>query len=229
MRAHLCRGKRPVLVPLVRTRCFAMSYRERSGSEGNLPQRLVGPAARWGWGTRRGDRGCPSMSSARSAGLVPGHKDPLSPGRQVVSCPCVRPWRLRGRQSYLDLCARGMPVAAPSPAIRAAEWLEALCWSGLERRWEQKQDMATTVAEQLIELSMVAGVRRACRVLGDRLNSVVDGVGRTAGIERVDVRNAQRGGRVRCDRRGAARTTGHRRRWTTTARPWSTSSRTPKP
>ena len=43
--------------------------------------------------------------------------------------------------------------------------------------------MATTVADQLIEVLMAAGVRRVYGVVGDSLNPVVDGIRRTAGIE----------------------------------------------
>jgi pyruvate dehydrogenase (quinone) len=45
--------------------------------------------------------------------------------------------------------------------------------------------MATTVADQLIEVLMAAGVRRVYGVVGDSLNPVVDGIRRAAGIEWV--------------------------------------------
>jgi pyruvate dehydrogenase (quinone) len=53
--------------------------------------------------------------------------------------------------------------------------------------------MATTVADQLIEVLMAAGVRRMYGVVGDSLNPVVDAIRRTAGIEWVGVRNEEVG------------------------------------
>ncbi|MGI5166509.1 pyruvate dehydrogenase [Spirillospora sp. CA-253888] len=53
--------------------------------------------------------------------------------------------------------------------------------------------MATTVAEQFIEVLRQAGVRRIYGVVGDSLNPVVDAVRRTDGIEWVHVRNEEAG------------------------------------
>jgi pyruvate dehydrogenase (quinone) len=53
--------------------------------------------------------------------------------------------------------------------------------------------MATTVADQLIEVLMAAGVRRVYGVVDDSLNPVVDGIRRAAGIEWVGVRNEEMG------------------------------------
>ncbi len=53
--------------------------------------------------------------------------------------------------------------------------------------------MATTVADQLIEVLVAAAVRRVYGVVGDSLNPVVDGIRRRAGIEWVGVCNEEVG------------------------------------
>jgi pyruvate dehydrogenase (quinone) len=53
--------------------------------------------------------------------------------------------------------------------------------------------MATTVADQLIEVLMDAGARRVYGVVGDSLNPLVDGIRRAPGIEWVGVRNEEAG------------------------------------
>jgi pyruvate dehydrogenase (quinone) len=53
--------------------------------------------------------------------------------------------------------------------------------------------MATTVADQLIEVLRAADVKRIYGIVGDSLNPVVDGIRRTAGIEWVGVRNEEVG------------------------------------
>ena len=51
----------------------------------------------------------------------------------------------------------------------------------------------TTLADQLLEVLLEAGVQRIYGVVGDSLNPVVDAIRRTDGIEWVHVRNEEAG------------------------------------
>src|SRR5918911_2510833 len=50
-----------------------------------------------------------------------------------------------------------------------------------------------TVADQLLDVLVQAGVERICGVVGDSLNPVVDAIRRTDGIEFIHVRNEEAG------------------------------------
>src|SRR5918911_4026080 len=50
-----------------------------------------------------------------------------------------------------------------------------------------------TVADQLLDVLVQAGVERICGVVGDSLNPVVDAIRRTDGIDFVHVRNEEAG------------------------------------
>ncbi|HYZ79938.1 MAG TPA: thiamine pyrophosphate-binding protein, partial [Solirubrobacteraceae bacterium] len=52
---------------------------------------------------------------------------------------------------------------------------------------------SATLADQLIEVLLEAGVKRIYGVVGDSLNPVVDAIRRTDGIDWVHVRNEEAG------------------------------------
>ena len=96
---------------------------------------------------------------------------------------------------------RGAPAPAGSGVPRGPGSIRRVITTDFRQR--RSRMSSATLADQLIEVLLEAGVERIYGVVGDSLNPLVDAVRRSDGIEWVHVRNEE-AGRVRGRGRGAA-------------------------